>query len=58
MYSQKDVSLRDTRFALVYGYMGVGQPSSYLVMGIEEDIVEYSSLPNHISGLRGGGGPR
>ncbi len=30
--------------------MGGGQPSSSVVMGIEEDIVEDSSLLDHISG--------
>ncbi len=51
LYSQKGVSLRNIRFALVYGCVGVGQPSSSVVMGIEKDIVEDSSLPDHISGL-------
>ncbi len=49
MYSQKDVSLINIRFALVYGCVGVGQPSSSVVMGIEADIVKDSSLPKHIS---------
>jgi hypothetical protein len=50
VYSQKGVSLINIRFALVYGCVGVGQPSSSVVMGIEEDIVEDSSLLDHIFG--------
>ncbi len=48
LYSQKGASLRNIRFALVYGCVGVGQPSSSVVMGIEKDIEEDSSLPDHI----------
>jgi hypothetical protein len=44
------MSLRNFRFARVYGCVGVGQPSSSVVMGIEEDIVEDCSLPDHVSG--------
>ncbi len=58
MYSQKGVSLRNIRFAHVYDCVGVGQPSSYVVMDIEENIVEDSELPNRISGLQGSGVPR
>ncbi len=42
LYSQKGVSLRNIWFAHVYGCVGIGQPSSFVVMGIEEDIVEDS----------------
>ncbi len=50
LYSQKGVRLRNIRFTHVYGCVGVGQPSSSVVVGIEEDRVEYNSLPDHISG--------
>ncbi len=50
LYSQKGASLRNILFAHVYGCVVVGQPSSSAVMGIEEDIVEDNSLPDHISG--------
>ena len=50
LYSQKGVSLLSIRLTFVYGCLGVGQPSSYVEMGIEEDKVEDISLPDHISG--------
>jgi hypothetical protein len=34
----------------VYGCVGVGYPSSSVVIGIEEDRVEDISCPDHISG--------
>ncbi len=42
LYSQKGASLRNIQFAHVYGCVDVGQPSSSVAMGIEEDIVEDS----------------
>jgi hypothetical protein len=50
LYSQKRASLRNIRFAHVYGCVGVGQQSSSVVTGIEEDIVEDILFPDHISG--------
>ena len=50
LYSQKGVSLLSIRLAFVYGCLGVGQPSSSVEIGIEEDKVEDISLPDHISG--------
>ncbi len=38
------------RFTFVYGWLGVGQPSSSVVMGIEEVREKDISLPDHISG--------
>ena len=44
------MSLLSIRFTGVYGCMGVGHPSSSVVIGIKEDSVEYISLSDHISG--------
>ena len=38
------------RFAPVYGCLGVGQPSSSVVMGIDEVRDREISFPDHISG--------
>ena len=38
------------RFTLVYGCLGVGQPSSSVVIGIEEVRDREISFPDHISG--------
>jgi hypothetical protein len=40
LYSQKGVSLLNVRFTRVCGCMGVGRPSSSVVIGIAEDRVE------------------
>ncbi len=48
--SQKGVSLSRIRITLVYGCLGVGQPSSSVVMGVEEVREEEVSFPGHISG--------
>ncbi len=44
------MSLLNFRFTRVYGSVGVEQPSSSVVIGIEEDRVEDISFPDHISG--------
>jgi hypothetical protein len=44
------VSLLNIRFTRVYGCVGVGHPSSSVVIGIEVDRVEDISFPDHISG--------
>ncbi len=56
--SQNGVSLSIIRFTPVYGCLGVGQPSSSVVMGIEEVREEENSFPDHILVLREVGGPR
>ncbi len=38
------------RFTRVYGCVGVGHPSSSVVIGIEEDRVKDNSVLDHISG--------
>ncbi len=48
--SQKGVSLNSIRVTRVYGCVGVGQPSSTVVMGIDEVREEDISFPDHISG--------
>ena len=50
MCSQKGMSLSRIRFAPVYGCLGVGQPSSSVVMGIDEVMDREISFPDHISG--------
>ena len=44
------MSLLNIRFTRVYGCVGVGHPSSSVVIGIEVDRVEDISFPDHISG--------
>ena len=44
------MSLSRIRFAPVYGCLGVGQPSSSVVMGIDEVRDREISFPDHISG--------
>ena len=48
---KKSVSLLNIRFTRLYGCVGVGHPSSSVVIGIEEDRVKDISFPGHISGL-------
>ncbi len=48
--SQNGVSLSRILFTRVYGCVGVGQPSSSVVMGIKEVREEDISFPDHISG--------
>jgi hypothetical protein len=48
--SQKGVSLSRIQFTLVYGCLGMRQPSSSVVMGIEEASEKEISFPDHISG--------
>ncbi len=48
--SHKGMSQSIIRFALVYGCLGVGQPSSPVVIGIEEVRDREISFPDHISG--------
>ena len=50
LFSQNGVSLSRILFTRVYGCVGVGQPSSSVVMGIEEVREEDISFPDHISG--------
>jgi hypothetical protein len=50
LFSQKGASLNNIRFTRVYGCVRVGQPSSSVVMGIEEVREEDISFPDHISG--------
>ena len=50
LFSQKGVSLSRILFTRVYGCVGVGQPSSSVVMGIEVVREEDISFPDHISG--------
>ena len=50
LFSQKGVSLLNVWFTRVYGCVGVGQPSSSVVIGIEEGRMEDSSSPDHVSG--------
>ncbi len=50
LHSQKGVSLLNIRFTRVYDCVGVEQPSSSVVMSIEEDRGEDSSFPDNISG--------
>jgi hypothetical protein len=48
--SQKGVSRSRIRFTLVYGCLGVGQPFSSVVMGVEEVREKEISFLDHISG--------
>jgi hypothetical protein len=50
LYSQNGVSLLNVRFTRVYVCVDVGQPSSFVVIGIEENRVKDSSFPDNISG--------
>ena len=50
LFSQNGGSLNKIRLTGVYGCAIVGQPSSSVVMGIEEISDEESSFPDHISG--------
>ena len=50
LFSQKGVSLSRIRLTSVYGCVIVGQPSSSVVIGIEEVSEEEISFPDHISG--------
>ena len=48
--SQNGVGRSRIRFTFVYGWLDVGQPSSSVVMGIEEVREKEISFPDHISG--------
>ena len=48
--SQNGASRSRIRFTFVYGWLGVGQPSSSVVMGIVEVREKEISFPDHISG--------
>jgi hypothetical protein len=48
--SQNGVSRSRIRFTFVYGWLGVGQPFSSVVMGIVEVREKEISFPDHISG--------
>jgi hypothetical protein len=50
LFSQNGVSLSRILFTRVYGCVGVGQPSSSVVMGVEEVREADISFPDHISG--------
>jgi len=51
LYSQRGMSFWRIRLTRVYGWMGVGHPSLYVVMGMYNMSVVDMGLPDQISGL-------